>query len=93
MISNYKYSPFNVFSIIIGMLSILFILSMISNTTDLLNTLLSEFIFYPILSITIWGIDYYLQEKQVNFRILFLVELLVVLIIILYIMNALAKVY
>lgn len=93
MISNYKYSPFNVFSIIIGMLSILFILSMISNTTDLLNTLLSEFIFYPILSITIWVIDYYLQEKQVNFRILFLVELLVVLIIILYIMNALAKVY
>jgi hypothetical protein len=93
MISNYKYSPFNVFSIIIGMLSILFILSMISNTTDLLNTLLSEFIFYPILSITIWVIDYYFQQKQVNFRILFLVELLVVLIIILYNMNALAKVY
>jgi hypothetical protein len=93
MISNYKYSPFNVFSIIIGMLSILFILSMISNTTDLLNTLFSEFIFFPILSITIWVIDYYFQQKQVNFRILFLVELLVVLIIILYIMNALAKVY
>jgi heme/copper-type cytochrome/quinol oxidase subunit 4 len=89
---NYKYSPFNVFSIIIGMLFILYIIRMIkesNNTIDLLKILFSPFILYPIFALTIWSIDYYFQKNNTNFKKLFLIELIIVFIIFFYLINGL----
>jgi len=93
---NYKYSPFNVFSIIIGMLSILFIIRMIkesNNSIDLLKILFSPIIIYPILALIIWLIDYYLQINNTNFKKLFLVELIFVLILFSYFIHGLTNIF
>lgn len=93
---NYKYSPFNVFSIIIGMLSILFVIRMIkesNNSIDLLKILFSPIIIYPILALIIWLIDYYFQKNNTNFKKLFLVELIIVFIIFFYFIRGLTYIY
>jgi heme/copper-type cytochrome/quinol oxidase subunit 4 len=93
---NYKYSPFNVFSIIIGMLSILFVIRMIkesNNSIDLLKILFSPIIIYPILALIIWLIDYYFQKNNTNFKKLFLVELIIVFIIFFYFIRGLTNIY
>lgn len=93
---NYKYSPFNVFSIIILMLYILYIIRMIkesNNSIDLLKALFSPIILYPILALIIWLIDYYLQINNTNFKKLFLVELIFVLILFSYFIHGLTNIF
>lgn len=93
---NYKYSPFNVFSIIILMLYILYIVRMIKESNksiDILKILFSPIILYPILALIIWLIDYYFQKNNTNFKKLFLVELIFVLILFSYFIYGLTNIF
>lgn len=93
---NYKYSPFNVFSIIVGMFSVLFYISMIKESNsfnDIFTDFFSPFITYPILALTIWLIDYYFQKNERNYKKLFIIELIIVLIISIYFINGLTYLF
>jgi hypothetical protein len=93
---TYKYSPFNVLSIILGMISVLFIISIVYDSTDyfdFIDIIFSQFIFYPFLSLILWCIDYYFQKREVNFRVLFITEFIIVLILIFYFINGLVNVF
>lgn len=93
---NYKYSPFNVFSMIVGMFSILFYISIIKESNSFNNILtefFSPFIIYPIISITFWLIDYYFQKDETNYKKLFIIELIIVLIISIYFINGLTNTF
>lgn len=74
---NYRYTPFNTFSVIITAISIIFAFRMIN---DFSIYFLIPFLFATIL----WCIDYYFQRKKINFKKLFLTESIIVISIVLF---------
>ncbi len=58
-----------------------------------LNILFSPLIFYPILALTLWLIDYYLQKNITNFKRLFIIELIIVFIIFFYFIHGLTSLF
>jgi hypothetical protein len=81
---NYRYTPFNIFSVILFIISSLLITKHF--TLDLsINLLLPLF-----LSILLWIIDYYLQ-KRIKFSKLVILESIILAFILIFFLNGLAN--
>jgi hypothetical protein len=83
---NYRYTPFNVLGIIIFVITMIFILR---NYQDfhLIFTL-------PIfLALILIGIDYFFQKKDKNFKMLFVIELVISIGFLLYFLDGMTKAF
>jgi len=81
---NYRYTPFNIFSVILFIISLLLILRHL--TLDF-----SIYLLIPlILSILLWIIDYYFQ-KQIKFSKLLILESIILAFFLIYFLNGLTN--
>lgn len=91
--NDYRYTPFNIISVIIGLISLFLFLRLfgeIHNLNDLWDIIFSGFIFYPILAIVLWSSDYYFQKSKPSFNYIFL-EFILSIIILIYFAKGLSN--
>jgi hypothetical protein len=74
---NYRYSPFNVFGVIVFVISFTQILGFINDSTTV-------FVISSIIGLFFILIDYFFQKKQLNIKLIFSIEFIIILSILIY---------
>ncbi|MFC4818345.1 MULTISPECIES: hypothetical protein [unclassified Flavobacterium] len=85
---NYKYTPFNITSGIIGVFSILYCIPMLQMAAEGFDWSLLYFLIYPTIAVLLWFSDYYFQKKEVKYWKLIAVEMLIVVLMLAYFRNS-----
>ena len=79
---NYKYTPFNAFSVII------FIPCIIDMIASIYEINILHFLLIVICSI-LWLVDYFMQMKQIKYLQIFTIEIIIIFFLVLYFINGL----
>lgn len=81
---NYRYTPFNILSVVISIPPIYLLIKDFSFEKNF-------FLIFTAIGIALWLFDYYLQKKKVDFLKLFLFELIICLFLVGYFINGLVN--
>jgi hypothetical protein len=79
---NYKYTPFNVFSVII------FIPRIVDMIASIYEINILRFLLI-LISLILWLVDYFMQIKQIKYVQIFTIEIIIIFILVLYFINGL----
>lgn len=83
---NYRHTPFNMLGIIIFVITMMFILQHYQDFHII-------FIMPIFLALILIFLDYYFQKKYNHFKTLFVIELMISIVVLLYFLNGLANAF